>query len=378
MRIIDVQSTSRRDVRHFVNLPFDLYKDIPQWVPPLLPGEYKRFSRDYPFYKHSEAAFFLVRDDSGKAIGRIAVLEHRPHNQYRDSRDALIYLYEAQDNDEVARLLFDAAESWAKARGLKRLVGPKGFLTVGEGLGMLVEGFEYRPAFGIPYNPAYYVRQWEQIGEMTKEVDYLSGFLHRDSYTYPPDLHELAERVKQRRGFAVPIFKSKEELLACVPAVQKAYNVAFADLWSYTPIPDEDMQGLVDKLLVVAEPEMLKLIFKGDEVIGFVFAYPDISEGLQRTRGRLWPFGWLILMLEKRRTRWLNLNGNAVLPQYQGLGANIVMYDEMAKTLIKATQFDYVDLVQVQEDNVKMLSDFAKMMVLTLHKRHRIYQKAIS
>lgn len=377
MRVIEVQRADRRDVRHFIDLPFDIYKDIPQWVPPLLPGEHRRFNPDHPFYQHSEAAFFLVRDDAGKAAGRIAVLEHRPHNEYRQAKDALIYLYEARDNDEVARLLFDAAEGWAKARGLTRLVGPKGFLTVGEGLGLLVEGFEHRPAFGIPYNPPYYVRQWEQAGGMVKEVDYLSAFLQRNSYTYPAGLHELAERVKQRRGFTVPRFTSKEELLACVPAVHKAYNIAFANLWSYTPIPDQDMQGLVDKMLVVARPEMFKLIFKGDEVIGFVFAYPDISEGLQRSKGRLWPFGWLMLLIEKRRTRWLNLNGNAILPQYQGLGANIVMYDELAKTLVEATQFDYVDLVQVQEDNVNMLGDLGKMMIVTLYKRHRVYKKDI-
>lgn len=378
MHLIEVQPSSRRDVQHFIHLPFDIYQDIPQWVPPLLPGETRRFSPDYAFYKHSEAAFFLVRGDTGKAVGRIAVLEHRPHNAYRHTQDALLYLYEAHDDDEIARMLFDAAETWARARGLKRLVGPKGFLTVGEGLGMLVEGFEHRPAFGIPYNPAYYVRQWEEIGGMAKEIDYLSGLVCRDSYTYPAELHELAERVKQRRGFTVPCFRSKKDLLACVPAVQKAYNSAFANLWSYTPIPDEDMQGLVDKLLVVAEPEMLKLIFKGDEVIGFVFAYPDVSAGLQRIKGRLWPFGWLALMIEKRRTHWLNLNGNAILPQYQGLGANIVMYDELAKTLVQATQFDYVDLVQVQEDNINMLSDLGKMMILTLHKRHRVYKKTLA
>ncbi|MBN1309789.1 MAG: hypothetical protein JXB30_00125 [Anaerolineae bacterium] len=377
MHIVEVDLTHRRDIRHFIDLPFGIYKDIPQWVPPLLPGEYKRFKPDYPFYNHSEAAFFLVRDGAGKAAGRIAVLEHRPHNAHRNAKDALLYLYEVRDDDEVARLLFGAAEDWARARGLDRLVGPKGFLTVGEGLGLLVDGFEHRPAFGVPYNPAYYARQWEQIGGMAKEVDYLSVLVQRENYTYPPKLHELAERVKQRRGFAVPEFKTKEALLTHVPALQKAYNAAFADLWSYTPIPDEDMQGLVDKLLVVAEPEMLKLIFKDDEVIGFIFAYPDISVGLQKIKGRLWPLGWLALLLEKRRTKWLNVNGNGILPQYQGLGANVVTYSELIKTLMGNEQFDFADLVQVQEDNTNMLSDLGKAMIMTVYKRHRIYTKRL-
>ena len=375
MDISEVRPGNRRDVRQFIKLPFDIYKDIPQWVPPLLPGEYKRFKPDYPFYNHSEAAFFLARDNAGKPAGRIAVLEHRPHNEYRHAKDALLYLYEARDDDEVARLLFGAAEDWARARGLDRLVGPKGFLTVGEGLGLLIEGFEHRPTFGIPYNPAYYIRQWEQIGGMVKEVDYLSVFFQFEDYIFPPKLHELAERVKQRRGFTIQSFKSKEALLSYVPAIQKAYNEAFVDVWSYTPIPDKDMQELVDKLLVVTKPEMLKLIFKDDEVIGFVFAYLDISAGLQKIKGRLWPLGWLALLLEKRRTKWASVTATAVLPQYQGLGANIVMYDELLRTLIETSQFDCVEVMQMQEDNMKILGDLEKMMIQTLYKRYRIYQR---
>ncbi len=127
MIINEVQRHNRRDVHAFIHLPFAIYRDIPQWVPPLLPGEWARFKPSFSFYKHSEAAFFLVRDDGGRPVGRVAVLEHRPHNAYRGAKDALLYLYEAIDDDTVAGLLFEAAERWARARGLTRLVGPKGF-----------------------------------------------------------------------------------------------------------------------------------------------------------------------------------------------------------------------------------------------------------
>ena len=190
MRIIQINRQNirnmrnRRDVRAFLNLPFAIYKDIPQWVPPLMPGERARFKPDYAFYRNSEAAFFLVLDDAGKPVGRVAALEHRPHNDYRNNKDALIYLYEAIDDDEVSRLLFDTAASWASDRGLSRLVGPKGFMT-GDGLGLLVDGFEHRPAIGIPYNPSYYPRQWEEIGGFTKIVDYVSAYVQREGFTYP-------------------------------------------------------------------------------------------------------------------------------------------------------------------------------------------------
>jgi hypothetical protein len=374
MHLTRLQLDDRRGVRAFLDLPFRIYADIPQWVPPLRPGERARFSPDYAFYRHSEAAFFLVWDGD-QAVGRIAVLEHRPHNAYRNNHDALLYLYEAVDDDEVVRLLFDAAAEWAAGRGLDRLLGPKGFLT-GEGLGLLVEGFEHRPAIGVPYNLPYYVRQWEDIGGMTKVLDYLSAWTDRETFTYPERIRRIADRVRERRGFRVPTFRTKRELRAQADAIQRAYNRAFATVWAYTPIPDEELEAVVNRLMLIADPPLMKLIFKGDTLVGFQFAYPDISAAIQRTKGRIWPFGWIALLLEKRRTNWLNVNGNAILPEYQGSGANAVLYDEMLKTLLEA-RYRYADLVQVQEDNAAMLADLEALFPVDIYKRHRVYERRL-
>ncbi len=376
MQITEVKGKNHHDVHAFLQLPFEIYKNIPQWVPPLMPGERARFKPNYPFYKHSEAAFFLVRNGAGKAVGRVAVLEHRPHNAYRNKRDALLYLYEAVEEDAVASLLFESAKEWARARGLDRLVGPKGFFT-GDGLGLLIEGFEYPPAIGIPYNPPYYVRQWEAVGGMQKEIDYLSAYLRREGFTYPDRIRQIADKVRRRGNYKVPAFKNKAELRAYAKMLKNAYNSAFADLWSYTPIPDEDLDTIVNDLLLIADPRLIKLIFKENTLIGFQLCYPDISEGIRRIKGELWPFGWIVLLLEKRRTSVLNINGNAILPQYQGLGANAVLYDEMFKTLIDSIQHDTADLVQVQESNVRMLADLREVTGAEVSKRHRVYKKQL-
>ncbi len=376
MQITEVKRTNRRDVRAFLNLPFKIYRDIPQWVPPLRPGERARFKPSYSFYSHSEAAFFLVRDDNGQPVGRVAVLEHRPHNVYRGKKDALLYLYEAIDSDVVARLLFETAEDWARQRGLTRLLGPKGFM-IGDGLGLLVEGFEHRPAIGIPYNPPYYIRQWEEIGGFVKEIDYYSAYVDRETFTYPERVGRIAAKLRERRDFRVPTFRTKRELRAQAPKIKAAYNAAFANVWSYTPIPDEDLQAIVDRLILIADPPLMKLIYQGNNLIGFQFAYPDISAAIQRTKGRIWPLGWIDLLLEKRRTRWLNINGNAILPQYQGTGANAILYDEMIRTLI-GSRYQYGDLVQVQETNTRMLSDLAELVPINIYKRHRVYAKPLT
>jgi hypothetical protein len=376
MHLSEVLHSNPRDVRDFLQLPFSLYRGVPQWVPPLMPGERARLKPDFPYYEHSEAAFFLVRDAAGNAVGRIAVQNNRPFNEYRGRSDALLYLYESVDDDAVASSLFEAASTWAQGRGLNRLVGPKGFL-VGDGMGLLVEGFEYSPALGIPYNVPYYVRQWEKVGGFTKEVDYLSGHVSRREFVLPAKVRELAAKIRERRGFHVPVFQSNREIRRHLPSLQKAYNSAFANLWSYTPIPDHELEAVFNRIFLVAEPHMIKLIFKEDQVIGFQFAYPDISAAIRRQKGEMWPLGWVDFLTEKKRTRWVNVNGNAILPQYQGLGANAILYDEMAKTILDSSRYDYADLVQVQDTNSKMLSDMQAIVPMNIVKRHRIYQKGV-
>jgi GNAT superfamily N-acetyltransferase len=375
MQIIEIERTDHHAVREFIDLPFRIYRDIPQWVPPLRPAEKARFKSGWPFLRHSEAAFFLVRDEEGQPVGRMSVSEHRPHNGYRGKRDALIYLYEAVDRDDVARLLFETAEKWARRRGLTRLVGPKGFFA-GDGLGLLIEGFEHRPALGTPYNPAYYVRQWEELGRMEKVVDYLSAYADKDSFEYPERVRRVAAMVRERRGFQVPLFTSKKQILAHAEALKNAYNNAFVTVWAYTPIPDQDMEAIIKNLLTIADPGLMKVVFKGEELAGFAFAYPDISAALQRCKGRIWPFGWLMILLEKRRTQWLCLNGQGVLPKFQGLGANVVVYDAMIRSLIDS-RYRYGDLVQVQEDNQKVLADMSELLPFSVFKRHRMYARSL-
>jgi GNAT superfamily N-acetyltransferase len=375
MKLIDVNRHNRKDIQAFLKLPFKIYQDSPQWVPPIMPGERARFKPEFPFNLHSDAAFYLVQSADDQPLGRIAVLEHRPHNDYRSKKDALLYLYEAIDDEEVASALFEAAENWARGRGLNQLLGPKGFMT-GDGLGLLVEGFDHPPALGIPYNPAYYPEQWENVGGLSKAADYLSGYVDRDTFDYPERVRRIAEKIAKRRGFHVPVFTSKAEMRKYAEPLMKAYNNAFAPLWAYTPIPENELSALIDRLFLISDPRLMKLVFKGDDVIGFTFIFPDIANALRRSKGELWPLGWLGLLLEQRRTQWLNINGNAILPEYQGLGANAVLYNEIIKALLDS-RYNYADLVQVQESNMKMLDDMAQLVPMQLYKRHRVYSKQL-
>ena len=165
MHIHKVDTRAPADVERFVRFPFQLYRTCPQWVPPLVSSARKQLDRErHAYYQHSDADFFLALQGD-EVVGRIAVLEPRKRNAYRDRNGAFFFLFETVEAIEVARALLAAAFDWARSRGLEQISGPEGF-AAGDSLGALVEGFEHRPAMGISYNLPYYdafLKDWDEL-----------------------------------------------------------------------------------------------------------------------------------------------------------------------------------------------------------------------
>jgi hypothetical protein len=369
LRVVKVDTDSRRDVNHFIELPFRLYRDCPQWVPPLVDDVMLQLNRHkYPFYEHSDADFFLAQRD-GQIVGRIGVLENRRYNEYRKSHTAFFYHFEADNDPEVAPALFHTIEEWARSRGLTKIVGSKGFLQA-DGMGILVEGFEHHPAVDIPYHLPYYGSLIEAAG-YTRQRDFLSAYLPGNTQL-PPRLHEIAEKMKERRGFAIKTFQNKRELTAMIPQIVQTYNDTFTDNWEFAPITDSEAKVIGERLLMIADPKLIKLVMKGDKIAGFLFGFPDISDGIRRSGGRLWPFGWFWILRDFKRTKWINLNGAGILAPYRGLGVNAILYVEMEKTLHDGG-FAHADLVQMEE-HVLTIND-TQTLGGTMYKKHRIYEK---
>ncbi len=373
MNIQRLDLGSQRDVRRFVEFPFRLYRDEPLWVPPLVHEARAQLDPDrHPFYQHSEAAFFLATMGD-ESVGRIAVLDNRRFNEYHDERTVWFYHFDAVEDRAVSRALFDAAFAWARGRGLECIWGPKGFLQA-DGQGILVEGFEYRPAMGIPYNFAYYADLLRDAG-FEKKLDFFSWYIDRQ-ISLPERFLRVADKVKRRRGFRSVHFETKGELRRLIPQVTAIYNESFREVEGYVPLSAAEAEAIGDRILSIADPPLISVLMKEEELIGFVLAYPDLSAALQRCRGRLWPTGWFHLWREFRRTPWLNFNGIGILERYRGLGGNALLYAELFHTLADHPQYQYADLVQVQETNVRSLGEMEAIGVKP-YKTHRIYQRPL-
>ncbi len=371
LNIATVDTSSRRDVDRFILLPWAIYQGTPQWVPPFVDDTRLMLNRKkYPFYQHSDADFFVALRD-GKPVGRIAVLDNRHYNQHWGSHTAFFYLFDAFDDAGAAAALFAQIEQWAKGRGLDKIVGAKGFLQ-GDGIGVLVEGFEHHPAVGIPYNHAYYGKLIEAAGYLPQR-DFLSAYLPGKT-VLPERLHQIAAKMMERRGFSIRTFANKKELTAWIPRIVQTYNDTFVNNWEFNPVTEAEAKVIGDRLLQIADPRLIKLVMKGDDIAGFLFGFPDISDGIRKANGRLWPLGWIHLLRDMKRTKWINLNGAGILAPYRGLGVNAILYVEMEKTM-HSGGFDHADLVQMEE-HVLTVED-TKTMGGTIYKKHRIYEKTI-
>jgi hypothetical protein len=374
LTIEKIDTTSKVQVRRFVKLPFQFYTNTPQWVPPIrIDVETMLNKKKHPFYEHSDGDFFIaVRD--GKNVGRIAALENVNYNKYHGTKKAQFYFFECENNQETAEALFERAFNWARARGLDTMIGPKGLGPL-DGYGILVEGFEHRQMMTMMnYNHPYIPKMLEKLG-FEKEVDFVSCYVYAPDFKMPDRVHRIAERVQNRGTLQVKRFKDKRELISWAPRIGIAYNNTFINNWEYVPLTDREIDYVVDNIMTIADPRLIKIITHDEDVVGFLFAFPDVSAAIQRSKGRLFPFGLIDILLEMRRTKWVALNGEGILEEFQGRGGNALLYSEIQKT-VNSFNFEHADLTQVAESAVQMRSDLINLGGKP-YKNHRVYRRKL-
>jgi hypothetical protein len=207
-------------------------------------------------------------------------------------------------------------------------------------------------------------------------VDFVSCFLPADKFQIPERVQRITQRVMERGGLKVKHFKNKSELIAWAPRIGKAYNNAFVRNWEYYPLTQREIDFVVANIMTIADHRLIKIITHGDDVVGFLFAFHDVSAALQRSHGNLFPFGLIDLLLELKRTDTVSVNGMGILPEFQGHGGNAILYSEMGHTLLGFKQFVHVEMTQVAETTEQMRADLKNLNGVE-YKNHRVYRKLL-
>ncbi len=370
-----VDTSIKKEVNEFVRFQYDLYKGVPQFVPPFENDIKLMLNREkHPFFEHSDADFFIAKSD-GAVIGRLAVMENKPFNNYHKTKKGQFYLFDCINDQETTDKLFEKGFEWCKERGLTEIVGPKGFSAF-DGYGVLIDGFEHRQMMiMMNYNFNYYPKLLENAG-FEKEVDFVSCYINAEKFTIPEKVKEVARRVQQRGSFKILSFKNKQQMMRdWADKIGQAYNDTFVNNWEYYPLSKGEINLLVENLLVVADPKLVKIITYEDKIVGFLLAFPDISATLQRHRGKLTPLCILDLFFEMKKTKFVAINGAGILPEYHGRGGNALLYAEMEKT-IKDYGFVHGEMTQIAETAVQMRQDLLNLGGQP-YKNHRVYHKKL-
>lgn len=370
MKIIAFTPDNRKLRQAFTRLPYRLYQQDPNWVPPLLMDMRQIFNRKkHGFYKHGQAHFLLAQQD-GKSVGRLIILNN---HEIKNGTGHFFY-FEAEEKYEIATRLFDCGIAWARRQGLTRLYGPKG-MTPLDGLGLLVRGFENRSAFGMPYNPAYYPEFFIRYGfNEIRRID--SGYMNASSFKLPEKVHKAADLIQKRKGFYVMRLHSRKELHQAVRYLGEMYNAALTGTEGNASLSDGDLRSIVQGLLWIAKPELIKLIFKDDHPVGFLLAYPDVSTALQATGGRILPFGWINFLWEKQHTTWININGIGIADEYRGMAGTALLFSELYQSVTSSRQFKHAEVIQIGTDNDRMRRELQGMGI-DFYKTHAMYELEI-
>jgi GNAT superfamily N-acetyltransferase len=362
---------SRRDREAFISLPFRLYGNDPNWVPPLRQDIAKLIApARHPFHGHASVELFLARRE-GRATGRIAAIENRAHNDFHGERIGFFGLFETERDQETAGALLDAASAWLGARGLVALRGPASFST-NEECALLVEGFESPPCIMMTYNPPFYMDLLEAAG-FSKAKDLLAYYLAEGRV--PEILIARARQVAARTGVTVRPMNMKR-YRAEVELVKAIYNKAWERNWGFVPMTDEEMDHMAKELKPVVDPNLVLFLETPSGPAGFTLALPDANAALIHVRdGRLWPFGIIKLLWHIRRVHRLRVLTLGLLPEFRRQGLDNLLYLELYQ---RGTGRGYTsgEFSWILEDNGAMNRALEKIGA-RVYKRYRFYERPI-
>lgn len=368
----EIDLRSRPDVRRFVDLPYRLYRDVPQWVPPLRRDALVLLDPSrHPFYEHAEGAFFVAR--GARDVGRLTVFEHPPYNAAHGTRQAWFALFECEDDESAAEALFERAFDWARSRRLNRIVGPRGLGAL-DGYGILVDAFDRPQLMTMTnYNPPFYPRLVERLG-FVKEIDFVSFALDRDTFVMPAAVRKAAERAT--RELRVVRYPNRRTLVRAARRIGETYNRAFVNNWEYYPLTQREIDFVISQVEPLADHRLMTFIAnRADAIVGFLLAFPDVSPALRAMNGRLTPWGIARLLIARGRAQSVALNGAGILPEYQGRGGNALLYVQIERA-IRESRAEWAELPQVAETATRMRQDLARLGARPL-KTHRVYTRPL-
>lgn len=361
----------KKDLKDFVKLRGKINRTSPYWISPLFRDQVKLIDKEKnPFYRHSDAEFFLIRKNN-EVVGRIGAIINHNHNKEHNENLGFFGFFECINDQIIANELFQAAQDWLKARNVRSIRGPAS-PSVNDEYGLLVDGFDKPPVILMPYNPPYYSKLIETAG-FTKVKDLYSYFLNEEG-VFSGRVPAVAEKVRQRENIttrSLNMAKFENE----INVIRDLYNRAWQSNWGAVPMTEEEFDALAKDLKPIVNPNLVIIAEYKGEPIGFSLALPDFNIALKNNRrGYLLP-GIIRLLWHRKKIDMIRILVLGVVKEYQRTGASILLFYETAKRGLE-NGYKYGEAGWVLEDNV-MMNRAAEFLKAQRYKTYRIYEKTL-
>lgn len=365
---------SKADLKAFMKLPWRIYRDDPQWVPPLL-GELEQVldPKGHPFHEHAEVALFLARLE-GAVVGRVSASINHLYNDFHDAKVGNFGFFECIDDLEVARALLDTAFDWNAERGMNVLMGPMNFSTNDEfcSPGVLIDGFDRPPAIMMAHTPPYYQRLLEELG-FSKSKDLLSYWL--ELLEPPPRLVKGVARSRAAQHVTIrPI--SMKNLEADINRIKEVYNAAWERNWGFVPMTDAEFAHMAKSMKPIVNPNLCAIAEIDGEPVAFILQLPDLNRVFKRMNGRLLPFGWAKFLWYKRKLDTSRVLTLGVKPAHRHKGLDSMLIIHLC---VEGQRSGYPrgECSWILEDNLPMRHALERLDGYVF-KTYRVYEKLIA
>ena len=352
MQLIPVSSSPIK--KEFLQVPHLIYQNDQNWICPLDQDVEKTFDPEKNiFFKHGECTRWILKDEQGKAIGRIAAFINTKKAFNYEQPTGGIGFFECIDNQDAAFKLFDIAQAWLKEKGMAAMDGPINFGENDTFWGLLVEGFT-PPSYGMNYNPAYYQAFFENYGFVTSYQQITNHLAVRNPF--PERFTKIATWVANKPGYTFEHF-SKKNAEKYVQDLMEIYNDGWKDFENFVPIKKETLQESFKQMEAIMDEKLIWFAYLNGEPASFVVIIPDANQMIKGFHGKL----GLIEKLKFVYRRWKGVNRMRAIVMgtktaYQKHGLESALFIKLKEYVLPLDQYDELELSWVGDFNDKMLS----------------------
>ncbi|MCK4690121.1 MAG: GNAT family N-acetyltransferase [Candidatus Marinimicrobia bacterium] len=373
MDIVIKEVENKLDLKRFISFPYKLYAGNKYWVPPLRFDEMNTLRRDKnPAFEFCEVKYWLAYKD-GKIAGRTAGIINWRYVEKWKNRYARFGWIDFIDDEDVSKALIETVEKWAKEKGMEAVHGPLGFTDL-DYEGMLIEGFEELGTMATIYNYSYYPKHLEKYG-YTKNIDWVE-FEIKVPQEVPEKIDRVANIALERNNLRVLKVKKSKELLPYTKDMFKVLDESYKDLYGVVPLSEKQVDLYIKQYFGFIRPDYISIVLdSNDRVAAFAITMPSLSKALQKSNGRLFPFGFIYLLKAMKKNNLIDLYLIGVRPEFQGKGVNGILIKELTKIFISKNIAKAETNVEL-ENNIKVQAQW-KLFEKRQHKRRRCYIKQL-